>query len=76
MDIYFQLMLFFLIAPQILPKNFAPGSCPIFVVFGQISVKQKSDRAFLFLPRIVAPNTLKLPKVEMESMGIVIIISS
>lgn len=31
--------------PKSLPKNFALGFCPIFVVFRQINVKQKSDRA-------------------------------
>lgn len=38
MDIYFQLMLFYIFTPQILTKNFAPDSCPIFVGFGQISL--------------------------------------
>jgi hypothetical protein len=33
------------IIPQILPKNFAHGSCAVFVVFGKISVKQKQHRA-------------------------------
>ena len=38
---------FYYAVPQILPKNFAHGSCPVFVVFRQISVKQKLDRAHL-----------------------------
>ena len=49
--ISFHFCFFYLMFEYYNPKSYhnlpAHGSCPIFVVFGKIIVKQKSDRAHL-----------------------------